>query len=222
MNEILRNFLTGNLPKKHFGNIFLPLLGGMVICWFIARWLLPVPYYMTSYAISRQGNIVQNPVGSWFFIISTGLTGIFLIFYFLYLYRRLLPSVKLLCRLFLLCGIIGGIGLTFVGIFPEQSDLQFMHNIGSTMAFSGLGVGGGLSALIMFIRILQKRPWPTLWQLGGVVALCLQFMAMMLFIEGWSVFQWTGFYTIYVWCVGMFLISPEIPEVPARSSVPTP
>lgn len=208
--------LNGTISKKQLSILFFPVLFLQMACWAIARMLYPHDdgYYMNFLHISRQGNILMNPIGGWFFVISTAITGFFLVFYFIFLYRRLLPSFKYLARLFLFTGTVGGIGLAFVGMFPEgpNSTIQFLHNVGSTCAFTGLGCTAGFSLLIMLVRIIQKRPWPSIPQFLGVFALTFHFVLMFPFTLG-SVNQWTGFYIIFVWVVGMFLIAPELPDV---------
>lgn len=218
MNELIRSLYTGNIAKTRFALFFLPILLLQIIGWAIARALLPAGYLLDINAISRQGNLVQNPIGAWFFIISTAITGFLLIFYFIYLYRRLLPTMKFLCRLFVFFGIIGGLGLSLVGMFPEQGGdvVQTVHNIGNIMAFGGLGIAAFFSLVIMFRRLIKKQPWPNFWQFGVVFALCLHYVLVLPFTQTHSVTQWNGFSIIFVYVCGMFLISPDVPEISAR------
>jgi hypothetical membrane protein len=218
MNEFFRSILTGNIPKTKFAKIFIPILLGQIICWTIARALVPGGYYIDVNVISRQGNVVRNPIGSGFFIVSTAITGFLLVFYFIYLYRRLLPTARPVCIIFAIFGILGGIGLALVGLFPEETGetSHIVHLTGNIMAFVGLGLATFFSFLIMLRRVNQKRPWPTLWQLGIVFALCLQFILILPFTDGSSVLQWNGYNIIFVWICGMFLISPENPEVASK------
>ena len=86
-----------------------------------------------------------------------------------------------------------------------------MHNLGSTLAFSGLGTQAGLSALIMLVRVIQKKPWPTFSQWLNLVLMVGFFLTMFFFTEG-SVNQWTGFEIIFTWCTGMYFILPDNKE----------
>ena len=155
-----QQLISGNLSKREFSFILIPIFTFLVICWTIARALYP-GYAITKNMISDQGNIYNNPVGCWFFIISTSIAGIMLIFYFIYIYRQFQPTLKFLSGFMAIVGFIGGIGLFLVGVNPQGlGGINWsIHNIGSDMAFIGLGTACGISFLIMGKRIYKKQPW---------------------------------------------------------------
>jgi hypothetical protein len=168
---------------------------------------------MDMYRISRQGNLGMNPVGGWFFIISTGIVGLFLISYFSFAYRRLGKNPGILNKIFRLFGSLGGFGLFLVGVNPEGSGgiIDTLHNIGNTMAFGGLGVAAFLSIVILMLKMLHKEPWPTFTQMGIIFLSVFHFALMFLFISNGEVMQWTGFYTMLIWNLIFYAILPESP-----------
>lgn len=133
--------LTGRWSKEKFSALYFPIIFLALCCWTIARVFYPLDnwYCIDVCRISRQGNMSTNPVGGWFFIISTAITGLFFIFYFIFAYRRLLGNNTFLARLFLFWGCVSGIGLFLVGVCPEGSRhaVQTMHDVGDGMAFGG-------------------------------------------------------------------------------------
>jgi Protein of unknown function (DUF998) len=210
----LKAMITGRLSQKQFGLIFIPIEIIMLICWTIARSLYKGggSYVINRNMISNQGNLTDNPIGAWFFIIGTTLVGISIINYFTFMYHQIQPVWKPLGSLFLLSGITGGIGLVMVAIFPENlsSNGQLLHNIGATMAFSGLGGAVGLSLLIMSIKILLKHSWPKINEFFIIFIMCLFIAIILLFSEmGSSVQQWVGFLLMFVWINIMYLILPD-------------
>lgn len=208
--------LTGRWNKNKFSALYLPIVFLALCCWAIARAFYPLDngYCIDFDRISRQGNISMNPVGSWFFIISTGITGLFFIFYFIFAYRRLLGRYTFLARLFLFCGCVGGMGLFLVGVCPEGRGpaVQMMHDIGDGMAFGGSGCAIGLSLLILFLKLLKKKSWPSWGQFAILFLIVFHFAIMIHFISKISILQWTGFSAILCWQLGFFLILPESVE----------
>ncbi len=213
----IKDIATGNITKKQLMVIMLPGISLMVTFWTIARSFYPLGdgYYIDERHISRQGDLLQNPVGGWFFIISTIIAGLCVIIFTIFVFRRLWKTFWPFTILFLLSGIAGGLGFIFVGMSPEgiYHILDKTHKLGSEMAFIGLGIAAFLSLFLMFIRLFLKKSWPTPVQFFTLLILIAQFAAMLFFIQSSSIIQWTGFYTIFVWLLGMLLILPnELPE----------
>jgi hypothetical protein len=210
-----KKILSGNISKHELGYIYFTILFCIVILWAIARALYPEEggYLINIFRISRQGNYLLNPVGAWFFIIGTAIASILLIPFFMFIYQKLKPTLLIVNVLMAFSGIVGAFGLMMVGIFPEDGNDIFieLHSIGSTVAFSGLGVCTFFSIIIMLVRIIQKQPWPTLAQYANLFFIIL-FFGLAFLVTDDSVNQWTGFYIIFVWCAGMFFILPEDPK----------
>jgi len=207
-----KQIITGKISKRELGWFYFPILVLVTIFWSIARALYPLDggYYANFNVISRQGNILLNPIGGWFFIIGTALAGLLIIPYMIYVARAMAPTLKLINWLFLLCGILGGFGLMVVGLVPES---EFMpqgeiHLTGATFAFAGLCGAVALSFLIMFVRILQKKSWPTFTQFSNLFWVEAFFLSMWFFTL-LSVNQWAGFYIVLVWCTMMYMILPD-------------
>ena len=135
-------------------------------------------------------------------------------------FRRFENTFLPLRLLFLFAGCVGGIGFSIVGMTPEGSGpkIGLAHGIGTGMAFIGLGSAAGLSCLIMLVRIIQKEAWPQPNQFFVLLALVLQIGIMIFFAKSPSIMQWTGFNSIFIWALGLFLIAPdEIQEMDIKS-----
>lgn len=213
-----KDYLTGNITKEQFSPIFLSVMYLMIFGWAAARLSFKydedVKYcFDGGFFISKQGSLIDNPIGWWIFMISTVALGIGLCLYMIYLFRLFQSTSLKLSKLFLVFGVAGGIGLALVGSNPVGSPNMIRHGIGSGMAFVGLGVAGGLALLLCYIRVLRKNSWPSPANYYTVLAMVLQFGALMYFTQQKSTLQWTGFLATFTWIVGIFLLIPQqLPE----------
>ena len=209
-----KDLLTGNVTKEQLSPLFLSITYIMIFGWTFARLSYKhdggtVYCFDNGFFISRQGSFQENPLGWWLFAVSTVILGIGLCFYFIYLFRLFRSTSSSLAFLFLFFGLTGGIGLALVGSNPVGSVNMFRHKIGSGMAFVGLGFSGGLALLLCYIRVLKRCPWPSPANYFTVLAMVLQFGALMYFTQEKSTLQWTGFLAAFAWIVGIFLIIPQ-------------
>jgi hypothetical protein len=211
---LLLQIFRGQCSKRQLGSIYFPTLFIILIFWTIARALYSLDggYTLNENRISRQGNVMMNPIGSWFFIIGTVMVALLLIPYFFYIYQQLKPTLKPINFLMLLGGIIGCVGLILVAIFPEHLSDQTdkIHSMGSDFAFIGLGASALFSMIILFVRCLQKQPWPIPGQFYNLFLQIIIFGTLIVFTDG-SVNQWLSFLTVLIWCTGLYYILPEMP-----------
>lgn len=215
------DIITGKVSKKKFAWIFIPSVLFLIVSWFIARllWNNGVEgYFWDQNMISSHGNLNNNPIGGWFFIISTVIAGFNMLFFSIFLARRFWRTFWPFTVLFLLCGSVGGIGFALVGATPEGSGptIGYIHGLGTNMAFMGLGAAAGMSFLICVIRLLIKKPWPTPSQFLLVFGIVFQIGIMIIFTETPSIMQWSGFHTILIWAILMFLIVPDDANEPSK------
>jgi hypothetical protein len=214
----IKNLLTGNVTKEQFSPIFLSIMYTMIFGWALARLSFndneKGKYCIDNgFFISKQGSLLDNPLGWWLFMVSTIVLGLGLCFYVIYLFRLFQSTSPFLSKLFLVLGVVGGLGLAMVGSNPVGSRIMIFHGIGSGMAFVGLGCAGGLALLLCYIRVLRKNPWPSPANYYTVLAMVLQFGALMYFTQEKSTLQWTGFLATFTWIVGIFIIIPqELPK----------
>jgi hypothetical protein len=213
MSIDFKKLLIGTLSKKDFLKVFMPILLFQIIMWLIARLLYPEEggFLLNYHQISRQGNPTMNPNGYLYFIIGTLVICFGLIFAFNFMFQRLYVEIKIFSSLFLILGWIGAIGLAMVAVFPEGTG-SFngdVHNIGSILAFGGLGLAAFLSYVIMFIRILKKYAWPSWSQLLLLFVIPLSILLQMPFSLPWSVFQWSGYNSVFTSLLGLLLIVPD-------------
>lgn len=210
---IWKDLFKGRLTKKDLSKLFLPSVLILIACWTIAKVLYPNEdgYAIDVFYISRQGNLNYNPVGGWFFILSTVYVGIMLVFYFVHVYHVVKPRVKVLPQLFLLSGIVGGLGLAMVGMFPEGFGgiVPKLHDIGATLGFGSLAIAALFYLIIMICKLILRQPWPNLSQFTALLALTFFFIIQILFTRSGSLTQWSAFYAVFVWMIGMYMLLPE-------------
>lgn len=210
---IILKLFQGELSKKDFLSIYIPAVLFLVLAWAFARTVFfkHMGYEIESNFISNQGNITNNPIGSWFFILSTAYMGLILCFYFIFLYHHLKPNISVLSHAMLYTGATGGVGLIGVGIFPEKLTdfVDFLHNTSAAAAFSGLGMGALISMIILTIKAFQKQHWPDPYHLAILVIVVSFFTMMLIPTHENTIRQWTGFYIIFIWANVTLLVIPE-------------
>ncbi len=106
--------------------------------------LLSYLYYPGSYSILRNsvsslGNQLKNPVGSWLWRVSFFLTGLSIIVVINYIYNNLRIVARITSRMFQISCIIASVGVSAIGIFPENAGL--IHYIFALVAFFGYMFG---------------------------------------------------------------------------------
>jgi hypothetical protein len=211
--KMISLLFKGELSKKEFMSLYIPAILFLVLAWGFARTVFfhKMGYEVESNFISSQGNIYTNPIGSWFFIISTAYMGIILFFYFIFLYHYLKPNLPVISHAMVYAGAAGGIGLTGVGVFPEHLTefINIIHNTSATLAFSGLGLGALLSMIILTIKAFQKEHWLDPYHLAILVIIIAFFTLMLIPTHQDTIRQWTGFYIIFVWANVNLLVIPE-------------
>jgi hypothetical membrane protein len=211
----LKELLKGELTKKEFMKLYVPAVLFLVVGWAFARFTFNYPndYEIESNFISNQGNPFKNPIGAWLFILSTSYMGIVFCFYFIFIYNHLKPTIKPISQLMLASGIIGGIGLVGVAIFPEINQpfelIGRLHLISAVVAFSGLGFGALLSIVLLSIKAYQKHNWPDRDHLAVLIIVISFFSLMLLPTQEDTIRQWTGFYIIFIWANVLMLVIPE-------------
>lgn len=172
----------------------------------LAQIFYPGGFSIVEYYISNQGWIAENPVGCWFFIVGTTMTGCLLVPHFIFMHRQLMPAAKILSYLSTLASITGSIGLAMVGFITKDEATDAIHDVAADLAFIGLGAGAGLALLVMIRKLTLKESWPTL---KGFFILFIIIIAMgisVALIEDNQLQQWIGLFTMLTWLVGSFII----------------
>jgi hypothetical protein len=217
MREKIIAYFKGTMDKKDFSKIFIPNILIFLICCIISQILFrnydinpPDSYSIMRYRISQQGYLDRNPVGGWFFIISSGITGILLIGYYMYIFQRIKPTTTILTKIMLYCGILGSIGFSMVGFFPMGNGIiDDIHGLGSDMAFYGMGLAAFISFLIMIRKMQLKEVWPKLKEFIFVYGFSILVGSLILVFDNGPLQQWLGMFTLLTWIIGLFIISPK-------------
>jgi len=209
-DSAIRTIIYGNASKRQMGMYFFSLLFYLIIMWLIAQSFYLGGYSILEDYISGQGDPYDNPDGYLFFTFGTGLTGIALIPFYIYLYKRFKPTLLLITRLFLLAGIISSIGLALVGFFPRNTSVDLVHDIGADIAFNGAGVCAVCTMFILIRKMIQKIGWPSLVQFILVYGAVFGLGAWMPFQHNSHLTQWTGFFILMIWMIGIYFLVPEM------------
>jgi len=227
--------VRGTAPKKHHLNAMLLLS----IIYFIGI-VISISFYpnqayspLSNY-ISDMGSIAYNPVAWWVFNLTEVFLGILMIPHFLYLYRRLLPTARLLTRLALISGIAGCIGFSWIGIIPE--DFQLPHSVGAILAFAGFTTSALFTMLVFIRKIWLKSRWPSprdFWILYGPLCVTLPLVFIMpnlaplvsslpLDLRWFTIpiWEWTFMVSLMYWIISVAIITPDVPCFGFRFDVP--
>ncbi|HMF31783.1 MAG TPA: DUF998 domain-containing protein [Candidatus Lokiarchaeia archaeon] len=214
MREKLHTFFTGRASKRDqllfFAFTLAVLLTGIII----SQAFFPGGYSILNNHISDQGGWANNPQVFWVFDICVVISGILLISSFVWLYRRLLPTMPPVSHLATLGSLAGCVGFICVGLFPQ--DLGWPHNYAADLAFGGLGLGALLMFFILIRKMWLREPWPNKVGFGvvfgqiivvGIIAL----IAQLAHVE-WAPFQWSLMISEGVWLFGILLLAkPDEP-----------
>lgn len=198
--------IKGKADKKIHGIFFIIVLTYFGVSLLMAQILYPGGYSITQYFISRQGHPIKNPIGSWFFIFGTCISSILLIPHFLYMHRRMMPTLGLVTKLMTLTALIGCFGLFMVGVFPEGiAEIGWLHDIGADLAFGGLGVSALLSMFVMIRKLVLKEEKPGV--LGFLLIYGVVFgLAVVIILTTNSIQQWFGLFTVLAWVILTFIL----------------
>jgi hypothetical protein len=208
---MIKTIISGTATKRQFALYFFTLLTIFLSLLLLAQSFFPGGFSIYEEYISAQGDPVDNPQGCWFFIFGAGFTGIFLIPFYLYLYRRLSPTTLLISKAFRLLGIIGSIGLSIVGFFPRGGAVDLIHDIGADLAFNGSGLAAFCSLIILFRKLMLKEKWPKIWQFLLLYGTIFGIGLLIPFQNNSELTQWTGFFILLFWMIGLFLVIPDLP-----------
>jgi hypothetical protein len=136
-------FYQGEFSKNFMKKILIPLTFGVFLIFLIISYLLyPLPYDITTDAISNLGNPVLNPFPGWFFF-SLAFWYLALVFppFIFYLHKRLLHLSTKGTKVGTLFNVTSVIGMIMLGIFPNLDSTNLLHNISAILAFGGLVAG---------------------------------------------------------------------------------
>ena len=197
--------IKGKADKKTHGKFFLSILIYFAFSLLLAQILHTDGFTITKHYISDHGNTEDNPVGAWFFIIGTSITGIALIPHFIYMHRRFMPTLGLVTWLMTLLAIAGCIGLFLVAVTPKNIDeIYWLHDIAADLAFTGLGVSAGLSLFVMIRQLTIKGEKLRFLEFIIIWAVTISIGSVVLLTDG-SIQQWFGFFAVFAWVILSFI-----------------
>jgi hypothetical membrane protein len=197
--------LKGQANKRAHGIFFLIVLVYFGISVIFAQILHSEGFTITEHYISDLGHTEDNPIGAWFFIIGASITAILLIPHFIYMHKRIMPTLGLITKLMTLSAIVGCIGLFLVAVTPKNIDeIYWLHDIAADIAFTGLGVSAGLSLFVMFRKLTLKEEKPGILGFLVIYGISILIGVVVVLTED-SFQQWFGFFAVLAWVILSFL-----------------
>ncbi len=167
-------------------------------------------------AISNLGNPDLNPQAWWVFSIGMIGTGILLLPQLRYIYVHIRTDAPKSAKMMVLLLILTPLGMIGAGIINEHF-LFVVHYIFGALVYAGLGLAAIYAFFFFILRMVRKKPWPTLWQFvllySFVLAAC-GFLFSQLALLGQPGFddidflEWVMLVTLIGWFIGVHLILP--------------
>lgn len=178
MSNRLLEWIVGKAPSKLYRVTVTFLISFLFVCYLIAGILHEGDFSILTYEISALGNRISNPIGQHFFNGGMIVSGIILIPHLLKLSRqfkienKFVKSIQVISSLFL---VIGGIGVSGVGIFPSY--IYILHVISAIAAIGGLFLGSFFMIIPLIYLFKHDSKWPskvfTTLSYGSLYATCL-------------------------------------------------
>src|SRR6056297_1151368 len=111
VNSLAKKLITGTVSKKEYSRVWYLNLAFGITCWTISRLYFSDNggFVIEEHLISTQGDLNLNPIGGWFFIVSTTITGFVVCFFFAFLYQCFKSFSTIQAPMMLLFGVIGGL-----------------------------------------------------------------------------------------------------------------
>ncbi len=229
ISQFLRTFYRGQAPKRAYLKYMMIPITIFIIAVTVAISFFPAPGFtpMNNH-VSDMGGIASNPAVWWFFDVSIFFVGILMTPNFVYLYHRLMPTAKWLTSLVTFCGLVGCIGFSVLGMFPQ--DFATPHDIAADLSFGGLGGAAFLTMFVFLRKMWIKASWPS-WKaflaLYGPLIVAMTFLLIAQSIDPlpgidprwftWPPWQWIALLSVLYWII---LIGIIIPDLPAKQAMP--
>ncbi|MHA1803302.1 MAG: hypothetical protein ACTSU4_02080 [Promethearchaeota archaeon] len=222
--DLVQRFFRGETNKKEHGIILVIVLIFLLIMWALAQFFFKGHYSILNNTISNQGRTDYNPRGFYFFTIGCAVSGFFIIFHFLFIYKKYAPTLIWLLTFSCIAGMIGGIAFMGVGFIPGDI-YKPGHSFFARLAF-GAFYTSAFSLLIVMVRKVQlKESWPSLKQILIIYGVFVVLLLLTIIIPEldtlantfnvdprlfeWPLWQWTSFFNVLMWLINIYLIIPK-------------
>src|SRR5271157_82562 len=220
----LKDVWRGTASKKVYG---IYILVPLAIYWAgvaISAAVYPGGFSMLTVYVSYLGGYPNNPNGYIIYNTLTFIAGILLAPHFFYLYRRLMPTLKVFSVLSGFFGIVGAFGLATLG-FWYQGVPGPWHAVATYLAFGGLGAGLTFAFFVFLRKLWLRQPWPKWWQIAilygiilAIVGVATLFTNATNLLQGLNVnpafledrfWEWFYLFAVLIGIIGVYLIAPS-------------
>lgn len=159
----LKDIVTGKASDRLSACWFLVAMGTYLSGMAIAAALYDGGFSFSDVYVSYLGAPEHNPAGWWIYNACELVAGYMLVFAFVYTYRKIRGTMKILAFIGCLFAMIGAAGFGTIGIYYQGADPDG-HRITTILAFGGLGIAA-LLLLPVFVRMVAKRVPGARWWL---------------------------------------------------------
>lgn len=212
----------GKFSKKFLMLFYFPLIALIFTVLLFTAWTFVDSYSLLDYSISFLGDPADNPNGWVYWAVAMSIMGILLLPLAPYIHRQLEGYNKILQRIGSIFILIAGIGLFFLGVFPQSEANKPIHLTSATMSFSGLYFGAFFLGFII-IQMDSIEKWKKIlfcilgWggPIGFFITQGTQYFSTgylgdhgpwILHLHAW---EWFLFFFIFATIVCMYYIVPE-------------
>jgi hypothetical protein len=186
----------------------------------MAALVYPGGFSMLHVYVSYLGGSEQNPAGYLMYNVCEFIAGVLFIPHFLYLYRRLYPTLKVVTILSCFCGIVGCIGFAGLAFFYQGVP---GHQVATYVAFGGFGACLFFAFFVLIRKMVLRHSWPKPRYFVIVYGLVFAVAgAALLFTEGQELLQglnidpiflenkfweWFFLFAVLIGQIGLYLLT---------------
>lgn len=193
----------------------------------IAALLYPGEFSMTTVYISYLGGDSNNPDGYMIYNTCEIIAGLLLMAHFIFLYKRLVPAIKIIAFISCLFGMIGAFGFASIGVYYQGSS-YLGHQVTTYLAFGGFGVSAVLMLPVLIRKLCLKHNWPSIISLILCYGLTIGLLVFTLLLDNspdlfidmgldpaytsGKFLEWLYLFVVVVWLFGTMIIAKDKEE----------
>ncbi|MBD3352400.1 MAG: DUF998 domain-containing protein [Candidatus Lokiarchaeota archaeon] len=221
------NWLFGKSKKALYAKSVLVTLFIIFGSIFLSIYLYPSGFSFKTHEISGLGSSGNSDLGSKVFNIGFMISGVLFLPHVFYLYRRLMPDLKILSTLSSALLFFASIGISMVGLFPSNAS-YIMHVIAAIFAIGGSFLSSLVIIPTLVVKIKNNKDWkigPFLIIYGQLLFVCIFTIIEVgipilieiingIYITGtyppiWPICEWGILFSIIIWVCGLFISIPR-------------
>lgn len=177
--RVLKSIWVGKSTKKEYMTYLISVFSIYVFGVIYSASVFPGGFSFTDVYVSYLGGYPNNPDGYIVYNICVIISGILFVPHFIYIYKRITPTIKFLAFVACLFGLIGCLGFSSLGVY-HQGTAGEGHKITTYLAFGGFGISAILMMFVLIQKLILKEEWPTIKSFLIVYGLIYFFLGFVL------------------------------------------